>query len=199
MYPWAERANQELLRRGWKAAELARRAGLPSETLWKQLQGGVANPRGDTIPRIARVLGVHEYWLRTGKGPRLTSVPVVGSVGAGEEFIPIDDHIKGAGLDEIDLNFEEIDPIAIQVKGNSMSPVYRSGDYLFCSRRTGADVESVIGRDCVVMLTNGAGYVKQLRRAGPRGYLLRSYNPAFEDIENVEIEWVAPVIMIRRA
>jgi len=48
------------------------------------------------------------------------------------------------------------------------------------------------------MTAEGAGYVKQLRRGRDGTYLLRSYNPGFEDIE-ASLAWAAPVVLIRRA
>lgn len=199
MHSWAVRANDALQKRGWSEAELARRAGVPKESLYKQLQGKVENPRGDTIRRIANALGVHEFWLRTGRGPKVSSVPLVGFVSAGEEFYPIDDLALGAGHEDVPLALDVADPIAIRVRGSSMSPVYRHGDDLFCSRMRGANVADAIGRDCVVLTREGAGYVKQLRRDGEARFILRSYNPAYADIEGVEIEWAAPIIFIRRA
>lgn len=199
MYPWAERANTALRARGWSKAELARRSGANKQELYKWLQGLVAQPRGDSLGRMARTLGVNEYWLLTGRGPRVSAAPLVGFVSAGEEFYPIDDLAQGAGLDDVPLDLDAADPIAIRVRGSSMSPVYRNGDDLFCARVRGLDIERAVGRDCVVQTKEGAGYVKQLRRNRDGRYVLRSYNPAFEDIEGIEIEWVAPIVFIRRA
>lgn len=198
MYAWAERTLDVLRQRGWSHAELARRTDVPEQRLYKWLQGRVAQPRGDALARIANALGVHHYWLETGRGPRVSAVPLVGYVSAGEEFYPIDDLAPGAGHDDVPLSMDAIDPIAIRIRGSSMSPVYRSGDDLFCTRMRG-DVQDAIGRDCVILTKDGAGYVKQLRR-GPDGrFILRSYNPAYEDIEDVEIEWAAPIVFIRRS
>lgn len=176
-----------------------RRTGENRDIVYKWLQGGVAQPRGEAMERIANALGVHEHWLRTGRGPQVSSVPLVGFVSAGEEFLPIDDLAQGAGHDDVPLSIDVFDPIAIRVRGSSMSPVYRNGDDIFCSRVRGEDIQRALGRDCVILTKSGAGYIKQLRRERDGRFVLRSYNPAFEDIEGVEIEWVAPVMYIRRA
>ncbi len=199
MAEWAQRLERELRRHGWSVVELSRRSGVSLENLYKYVRGGVAQPRGETIPRLAAAIGVHEYWLLRGRGPRVASVPLVGYVSGGEEFYPIDDLSQGAGLESIPLSLDAEDPVAIRVRGVSMSPVYRAGDDLFCSRLRGVNVEDAVGRDCVVMTTSGAGYIKNLRRLPDGSFILRSYNPAYQDIDNVEIEWVAPVIFIRRA
>lgn len=202
MATWADRINEERIRRGWSKAELARRAGVSQEAIYKHLpESGppVDQPRGDTIRRYARVLGLHDYWARTGEGPRIASIPLVGYVGAGEEFFPLADHERGAGHDEVEINMDAVDPIALRVRGRSMIPVYRPGDDLLCSRLRGADIPSAIGRDCVVMTNEGAGYVKQLRRGRNGRFTLRSYNPSFEDLEDIEVDWAAPILIIKRA
>lgn len=199
VHPWAERTLEVLASRGWSRAELSRRSGISDQRLYKWLQGVVAQPRGDVLFRLAGALGVHHYWLMTGRGPRVATVPLVGFVSAGEEFYPIDDLAQGAGLEDVPLSLDVADPIAIRVRGASMSPVYRNGDDLFCSRLRGENLDDAVGRDCVVQCKDGAGYVKQLRRERDGSFVLRSYNPAYPDIENVEIEWAAPVMFIRRA
>lgn len=199
MAEWWDRANDIIDARRWSRADVARRISVPEDRLYKWLQGEVAQPRGDAISKLAVVLGVHEYWLRTGKGPRVSSAQLVGYISAGEEFYPIDDFAPGAGFEDVTLSLDVADPIAIRVRGSSMSPVYRNGDDLFCSRERGVSIESVVGRDCVVLTKDGAGYVKQLRPGNAGRFTLRSYNPAYEDIENVDIEWAAPIMVIRRA
>lgn len=81
-----------------------------------------------------------------------------------------------------------------------MSPVYRSGDMLICSRQTTKHLDNLINLDCVVMTADGDGYIKILKRGTRRGCVtLKSYNPHFDDIENVQLLWVAPILWVRRA
>ena len=91
MYSWAKRLNDMLALRGWTQAELARRAGVSKENVKKYCQGAVGQPRGETIPRLAEALDIHFVWLRDGVGPQWRRIPVVGYVGAGEQFHAIDD------------------------------------------------------------------------------------------------------------
>ena len=184
--------------RGWTQAELARRSGLSRENIKKYCQGLVAQPRGDGFARLSAALEVEASWLRDGHGPQWRRIPVVGYVGAGEKFHSVDDLAQGAGLDSVDLDLDGADPIAVEVRGESMLPVYRPGDRLLCSRLKGSDESSFLGRDCVVKLTNGAGYVKRVvRGARPRRFTLLSY--AADPIAEVELEWAAPIIWIKRA
>ena len=89
--------------------------------------------------------------------------------------------------------------ITIEIRGDSMSPVYRSGDKLICRRHLRA-FDNLIGLDCAVLTEDGQGYVKILRRGTrPNRYNLKSYNVAQEDIENVKLAWAAPVVWIKRS
>jgi phage repressor protein C with HTH and peptisase S24 domain len=154
-------------------------------------------PRGDTMLRLADCLGVTESWLRFDVGPAVIHIPVVGRVAAGESFIPIDDNPLGAGYEEVDFSLDDADPIAIEVRGESMLPVYRPGDYLLCSRRRGIDIQQCLNRDCVLKTDQGEGYVKKLISGpDPSTFTLISYNaPA---IEGVRLLWAAPIIWVKR-
>lgn len=108
---WSDRLEQKRREKGWSKRELSRRADIPYDNLTKYLTGDVAQPRGDILQKLADAIGVHLRWLRDGEGPELNRIPVVGIIGAGEEWIPIDDHLQGAGIDEIDFSLDDADPI----------------------------------------------------------------------------------------
>lgn len=199
MEVWAKRLVGRFNASGLGKAELAREAGLPKESVYKYLKGKVKQPRGDVLDKLADALGIQRLWLKEGLGPELSGYPLVGSVSAGEQFTPVDDHSQGAGLDYVSLDLDATDPIAIQVRGRSMLPAYRDGDMLFCSRQRGLDIARCIGHDCVVMTEGGEGYLKVLKSGTKPGlYTLESYNRAFEDIVDVRLAWVAPVSIVRR-
>jgi hypothetical protein len=184
---------------GLKPADLIRRSGLSRDNVYKYVSGEVKQPRGETLDIIAQTLGVEPLWLKEGAGPELSGYPVVGYVSAGEQFHPVDDSEKGAGMDIVTLDMDVADPVAIQVRGVSMVPVYRDRDVLFCSRQRGADIANCIGSDCVVMTETGGGYLKVLKRGAKAGcYTLESYNRAFPDIEDVRLQWAAPVRIVKR-
>lgn len=192
---WQKRATTALERKGWSIAELARRTKINYDRLYKQL-GTVDNPRGDTLKRIASALGVNEYWLRTGDGLMMTDIPVAGYVSAGDAFVQFDDV---GHLDSVPVGFGD-QPIAVEVRGTSMLPVYRPGDRLLGDKReTPSGIASSLNRDCIVMTTQAEGYLKRLVKGSRAGsYTLRSYNPDFSDIEDVAIQWVAPIMWVRR-
>lgn len=191
---WQKRAHDLRKVRGWSIAELARRADVDKGALYKQLRS-VEQPRGDTFKRIAAALGTSEHWLRTGEGWPSVEIPLEGYVSAGEGFVPFDDGAFGAV--EIDFGGQ---PIAVEVRGSSMQPVYRSGDRLIGDKREGAtEIAQCVNRDCIVMTTQAVGYIKRLVRGSRPGlYTLRSHNADFSDIENVSVMWVAPITWVRR-
>lgn len=198
MEHWSKRLWRAVNWKGWSQRELARRAGVDEQKVYKYLQGKVDQPRGDTLLRLADCLGVTESWLRYEVGPAVVNIPVVGRVAAGESFLPFDDNPLGAGYDEVEFTLDDADPIAIEVRGESMLPVYRPGDYLLCSRRRGADVIQCLNKDCVVKTDQGEGYVKRLISGSTsETFTLVSYNaPAIED---VGLLWAAPIIWVKRA
>jgi len=194
---WNTRAREALRRQGWSVAELARRADLDLEALYKQLKT-VAQPRGDVMQKIAAALGVSLTWLRDGEGMSVTEIPVVGYASAGDAFTPFDDHAKGAGFDTVPVDFGSY-PIAVEVRGQSMMPVYRPGDRLMCDRLEGDAMNRAIGRDAIAMTASGEGYLKRVIKGSRRGlFTLRSYNPDYPDIADQRLIWVAPVAWIRR-
>jgi len=195
---WSKRLWKALSWKGWSQRELARRAGLDEQKVYKYLQGKVDQPRGDTLLRLADTLGVTESWLRYEVGPAVTNIPVVGRLASGESFVPFDDAPMGGGFEELEFNLVAPDPIAVEVRGESMLPVYRPGDYLICSRRRGADLQEALNKDCVVRTSENEGYIKKLVQGSRANtYTLVSYNAA--PIENQKLLWAAPIVWVKRA
>lgn len=123
-------------------------------------------------------------------------IPVVGIVSAGEGWIPPDD----ASFEPLEFDVSGSDLIAIEIRGESMFPVYRDGDFLVCSRRRAPRLDGLLNLDCAVMTKRGDGYVKILKRGSkPDRYTLRSYNASYDDIENADLKWAAPVLWVRRS
>jgi transcriptional regulator with XRE-family HTH domain len=130
--------------------------------------------------------------------PRL--IPIVGYVSGGEKFAPIEDGPPGVGIDNILVDIGDEDQVAVRVRGDSMRPVYRDGDVIIGSRIGRRDLDRAVGRDCIIKTANGDGYVKVVHKGAKRGlFRLRSYNPAYDDVADVELEWAAPIIWVRRS
>lgn len=195
---WSLRLNHRRQDLGWSMRTLAARADINYDSVNKYCRGEVLQPRGDNMQRLASALGVSAEWLRDGD-LRSLSFPVVGYTGAGDGWIPVEDHQPGNGMDTVEVDFTHLDPVAVRVRGDSMQPVYRDGEAIIGSRVRGAILDEVIGSDCIVLTADGRGLVKIVQRgSGPHLFRLRSYNPLHEDIEDVALEWAAPIILTIR-
>ena len=173
--------------------ELSRLTGM-NERLVYDLLSKTTNPRIETLTAVAHALGVSISQLRDGLDPDIATVPVIGKLTDGERW-----SMSGDGREVIELKLASGEPVAIQVDGDTMAPVYRAGDYLIGVKVSGFSAHNLIGMDCIVETEDGGRHVKYLARAPMRGrFNLRSYNPAVPDIENVRVSWVAPVQWVRR-
>ena len=202
----AERLKQTRIRRGYEYPKDAADAFGWNKNTYKSHENAQRGIPIETLEQYARAFRVRPEYLAFGaeqevQMPDPQHVPVIGYIGAGEEWFPIDDHERGAGLDEISMELaHDVDPIAIWVRGDSMEPVYREGDALICSRWQGAEIRNLINEDVVVRTADGRGYLKILLKGSrPDKFRLRSYNPTYHDIEDVALEWAAPIAWIRRA
>lgn len=180
-----------------KALSLA--AGLSETAVRSMLKLG-HKPSIDKIEAIAGVLGMSLAELLEGDAGTYQRVRVLGYASSGEGWLPFDDEHTTAPVEHIELRIEGGDPIAVQVRGDSMAPVYRDGDWLIGARRAGRAVDNLIGLDCILMTAKGERFIKFLTRGMVRGaYNLRSYNPTYKDLENVKISWAAPILLIKRS
>lgn len=124
---------------------LSLKAGLPAATVHNMLKRGHA-PSVDAFAAVAAALGVSPSYLLTGDEGGLITIPIVGTVSAGEGWVPIED----GGQDPIEFDLGSHDTIALEVRGNSMAPVYRNGDVLICHRQFGSNADNLIGLDCLM-------------------------------------------------
>lgn len=174
------------------------RFGVEQATVSRWEKGSpVARKHQDAIAELAG-MSVAEFF-HSSASPRL--IPIIGYVSGGESFTPVADHEPGGGIDHVLLDMgDDADQIGVRVRGNSMQPVYRDGDSVIGTRLRSQSLTKAIGKDCIIMTAKGEGYLKILRRGSKAGlFTLRSYNPAYDDIEDVRINWVAPVKWVGRA
>ena len=148
--------------------------------------------------KYAEIYRVSLDWLITGRGaPKgKAMIPLVGFVGAGAEILPIDDHPKGGGLDEIPAPAgHEGSSVAVEIRGDSMFPLKPGWRLVYARERDGVPMEA-LNRLCVCRLRDGRMLVKELQRGSRKGvYRLVSWNAA--PIEDVALEWAALVLEIR--
>lgn len=201
---WRSRFRKAMQSVGMTDQELSVRAGLNRSTVNTYLSQKrdkartkkPASPSIDNFIAMAKAVNLSPAYLLMGEEPFRIDIPVVGIVSAGEGFVPTDDDGR---LGPVHFDVGDANVIAIEVRGDSMAPVYRQGDTLICHRTAARHADNLIGRDCAVRTRNGEHYIKILKRGSRVGlFTLRSFNPAHEDIEDVQIDWAAPVAWVKR-
>lgn len=171
------------------------KAGL-NETAVRDILKRGFTPTLDTFLAISAAAGRDPFYFLYGDQPKKLSIPVKGIVSAGEGW----EQVADAHNDAIEFAIDDHRSFSIEVRGDSMSPVYRDGDFLVCIEQTGRNVDNLVGLDCAVLTAEGTGYIKILKKGTrPGRYSLKSYNPVFDDIENVNLQWAAPIIWIKRS
>ncbi|AGT09105.1 LexA family transcriptional regulator [Paracoccus aminophilus] len=194
----------------FRLKELRDRKGLTQEqmaelldisvSLYNGLENGKRRMNADYIEGAAAIFGI--------PAPLLIDVPatpiaVAGCVGAGAQVPLVDATEHGDALFHIAApepllrNGPPKDIAAVEIKGDSMSPMYQPGDVLFYTRHTHEGIpEEDIGRPCIVEDANGMAWVKQVKRGDSQGlWNLISLNPTAETMHNVRIKWAARVML----
>ena len=161
-----------------------------------RLETGQQRYHQDWIEALAKALDIDPVDLFR-PPPAVRRVPVVGYVGAGAQITPAPDIAHGAALEEIDLPWPAgPEATAVIVRGDSMHPVYREGDILIYEDRH-TDPAHLLGRECIVALTDGRMYVKELARGSKPGlFTLLSWNAP--PIYDAAVAWAAPVRYVKR-
>ncbi len=188
---------------GLSQASFASRVGVDQSNVSRWESG--APPDDTHIVRLAALAGQHPAAFRYGRLPETDSeappshrVSVVGYVGAGQEIFALDDHALGAGLEEVEApeGVGRDTMVAVRVRGESMHPL-RDGWLLFYRRDQHGVPEACLNRLCIVKLADDRPVlVKALHRGYREGhFVLSSWNAP--PIEDVRVDWAAPVLSIR--
>ncbi len=137
-----ENLDNEMKIRGWNAYDLSERSKVPQPTIQRFLKGGIGEPRGDTVRKLAQGLGITEQKLRgfdngikdegsqlyslelanIEPGPDITGrVPLISWVQAGHWSEIIDNHHPG-DAEEWRLTTAKVskNAFALRVVGDSM-------------------------------------------------------------------------------
>lgn len=178
--------------KGLSMRSVSLRAGL-NEGAVKDLFNKGNVPSVENFAAICRAANTTVEAILYGETPPRPIYRIIGCASAGEEWLEYED-----GLGEVELTASS-DCIAIEVRGDSMFPVYRNGDVLIGERTAGRSLGNHVGVDCIVSLTNGAKYVKRLARGTKGRFTLESYNRLHPDMVDVVIDWAAPIIWVKRS
>lgn len=180
---------------------LARAAGLDPTTFNKSKRvtsaGKYRWPSTESLAKILDVVNMnfddfaafasHAF----AKGP---SIPVIGLAQAGADGYFDDAGFPvGGSWDDIRVPGVEGDNIyALEISGDSMSPVLRNGDKVLV-----APNEDVRKGDRVVVKTNeGEVMAKELSRLTQRDVELKSLNPEYKNriFKRSELQWIARIV-----
>lgn len=171
----------------------SRAFGWPKETL-TQHENGTRPLSRQAAERYAAAFGVGAGWLlygdRSSKGSKGPFVRFGGIIGAGQQVFPsdqLDGSTEGIVADE--------DAEAFEVKGDSMLPLAHPGDVVFFG--SPRPPSRLIGRECLVELTDGMRLFKTIERGSRAGLFdLVSYNAS--PLRDVEIVKAGPFLGVRR-
>jgi phage repressor protein C with HTH and peptisase S24 domain len=83
--------------------------------------------------------------------------------------------------------------IALEVRGDSMLPVYKDGHVVIVYRDQKKPVTSFYGEDAAVRTSDGRRFLKTIMK-GIGGVTLMSFNAA--PIENVNLEWIGEIFAV---
>ncbi len=166
--------------------ELGVRAGVPRTTV-AQIESGKTDPRLGTVMSIARVLRVRVGDLvgESALIEALVPVPVI------QQRIPIGDAWP---VEAEHVPLAKVNPglVAIEVRGDCMSPRIENGDFVIIDRERQPEVGKVI-----VFWWQGEWTLKRLRRRNGKWWMVPD-NPAFEsmEMEGKDVESLGVVIRV---
>lgn len=172
--------------------DLADRVGTSASQINK-LEKGQRRLTTDWMQRVANALNCEPQDLLANGRP-VAPVELIGFVGAGQQVFPFDG----------DPPLRNLPPppgmtggIAVEVRGDSMLPVYRPGDRLYAQPVPTLD-DRIVNRDCVVDVKDGPRLVKRVRRGTRRNtWRLFSYG-TLEESEDLRLTAAAVVSWVRR-
>lgn len=196
--PFKEALEFALKATGRSLRSVTMATGVSYDQFKSLMQGKSQRPNVDDALKLAAGFGVsiEDFFSGnfSGHSPRIA---VAGFVGAGDSVELVDAFSKGDGHYFIPCP-PQISPhgvVAVEVKGDSMSPIYADGDVLLYSRSTHEGVPSeAIGRQVIAQTEDERVWVKQLKVGRETGlFHLLSLNPSGVNLLDQRVVWAAPV------
>lgn len=175
------------------ATEAARSMGVKPPTYLGH-ENGNRGFKGNA-PKYARKYGVSLEWLLIEKGdmrPKkradfpARTVPLIGYVSAGSAYF------EPAGLGDVDPPESATEEtVAVEIRGDSLGELFDRWLVFYDDVRRPVTTD-LIGRLCVVGLSDGRVVIKKVKRSKARG-LFHLISQVGDDILDVEVEWAARV------
>lgn len=190
---------------GLTQAKVAKALGVTPQAV-SQWERGEAVPEIDKLGRLAKLYRISLDIMLDPPGDHLPSeavllalprppraVLVKGYVGAGSEMHGF--KVAHESFDEVDLPEANDRTVAVEVRGTSFGPLLDRW-LVFYDEVHSPMTPALIGKTCVVGLTDDRILIKKIVSNGRGGYTLLS-NSNEPPIENVDIEWAAKVTAMR--
>ncbi len=196
----AQRLRAARRRAGFASAAVAARTFGWSEVTYRAHENGLRGIRATVAEHYAAHLNVSLAWLLTGEGrqPRRHHLDIAGEVGD-------DGSVRRrlrAGPPRPVFSVETpvaMSPQAIgfRIVGTALQPRYDPGDIVVCDR-AGDPLSSLVGREAVVITSQGRGYLRIVRRVMRAGLAdLQSVDGRVT--RAVPVAWSAAVTSVVRA
>ena len=180
------RLEKALKYRHMKPVELHEKTGISESLLSKYLSGN-AVARQKKITLISDVLNINPVWLMGYNVPieelktdllgnPIVDIPLLGTVKAGYDYMA-QENWEGMIKVDKDVIKDGFDYFALEVKGNSMSPVLIEGDIVIIKKQ-----EDFENGDIVVAIIDGDEATIKKGKKSDNSILLQPLNPDYEPL-----------------
>lgn len=176
-----DRINELMAAANLTVGEMASIAGVSSSAATQWKDGPTKSLKAGPATRLSARTGYSALWISNGEGPKMAPIgaphPVASNVAeapalADSRRVPVVGHVKGGtdgyleemqfppGYGEGFVEFwtKDSSAYALRVKGDSMHPRYRAGEFIVVT----PSIEAQPGRDVVVKLKDGRKLLKLL-------------------------------------
>ena len=176
-----ERIAELMAATGLTVGGMADIAGVSSSAVTQWKDGPTKSLKTGPATKLANATGFSAMWIATGEGPKKLApgaappapsnvapapalspsrhVPVVGHVKGGVDgFLEEMQYPSGHGEGYVEYWVKDPAAYALRVKGDSMHPRYRAGEFIVVT----PSIEAQPGRDVVVKMRDGRKLLKQL-------------------------------------
>jgi repressor LexA len=175
--------------RGWTHEKAAEEMGV-SRSQFIKLERGERRMTIDYVNQAAKAFGIRAADVID--DPEENVVPLMGYIGAGSEILPEFEQIPPEGLDQIHVPFPlPDDMIALEVRGDSMLPVYKDGHVVIVYAEQKRPLSAFYGEEAAVRTSDGRRFLKTIMKGSNGHVTLTSFNAA--PIENVGLEWIGEI------
>ena len=174
-----ERIKELRLKKGLTQEELGKYIGVQKAAIKKYEKGEVENMKRSSIKILSELFGVTASYLmcldgeKTDKlGNIVVSIPVLGTVRAGYDYLAQENWIDTIELDK--KTADTGDFFALKVKGDSMSPIFLEDDIVIIRKQNDCENNQV----AVVIINGDEGTLKKVKKTED-GIILQPFNPSY--------------------